>query len=327
MRTVAVLGAGNMGTALAQVIAGNGHPVCLWSIEQDVLEEIRDRRVNSKYLPGVTLQERITPCWTLEESLADARLVLFSVPSNVVRSLARDTAPYVRDRQAVLNVGKGLEEGTDKRMSEVIAEELPQHGGIAVMGGPAIASEFARGLPTAVIIASSDARLAAEIQSTLQNEFFKVDTAADVIGVELGGCLKNVYAIALGMCDGLGYGANTKAFFASLALNEMAALSGALGGEQHTAYGLAGLGDLLTTGFSAHSRNRTLGEALCREPDWQEFLRTHTVEGVPACRTVKGMAHRIEVSTPLLHAVYEVLFLDKPPAETMRRFLRDFSYG
>ncbi len=327
MGTVAILGAGNMGTALAQTIAGNGHPVRLWSIEQDVLEEIRDRRVNSKHLPGLTLQERVTPCWTLEESLADARLALFSVPSHVVRSLARDTAPYVRDRQAVLNVGKGLEEGTDKRMSEVLAEELPQQRGIAVMGGPSIASEFARGAPTAVIVASSDARLAAEIQSTLQNEFFKVDTAADVVGVELGGCLKNVYAIALGMCDGLGYGANTKALFASLALNEMAALSRALGGEQRTAYGLAGLGDLLTTGFSAHSRNRTLGETLCREPDWQEFLGTHTVEGVPACRTVKGMAHRIEVYTPLLHAVYEVLFLDKPPAETMQRFLRDFSYG
>ncbi|MEE9284872.1 MAG: NAD(P)H-dependent glycerol-3-phosphate dehydrogenase, partial [Dehalococcoidia bacterium] len=134
-------------------------------------------------------------------------------------------------------------------------------------------------------------------------------------------------AIALGVCDGLGYGANTKAFFAILALNEMAALSGALGGEERTAYGLAGLGDLLTTGFSAHSRNRTLGETLCRDPDWREFLRTHTVEGVPACRTVKEMAHRIDVSAPLLHAIYEVLFLDKPPAETIQRFLRDFSYG
>ncbi len=327
MDSVAILGAGNMGTALAQIIAGNGHRVRLWNIEQDVLEEIRDHRVNSKYLPGITLHERITPCWTLEESLADADLALFSVPSPVVRSLARDAAPYIRGRQAVLNAGKGLEEGTDKRLSEVLAEELPQQRGIAVMGGPAIASEFARGLPTAVIVATVDARLATEIQATLQNEFFKVETTTDVVGVELGGCLKNVYAIALGMCDGLGYGANTKAFFASLALQEMAALSRALGGEERTAYGLAGLGDLLTTGFSAHSRNRTLGETLCRDPDWQQLLRTHTVEGVPACRTVKGMAHRIDISAPLLHAVYEVLFLDKPPAEAMQRFLRDFSYG
>ena len=154
-----------------------------------------------------------------------------------------------------------------------------------------------------------------------------MDTTSDVAGVELGASLKNAYAIALGMCDGLGHGANTKAFFASLALDELAALSKAMGGEERTAYGLAGLGDLLTTGYSAHSRNRTLGEKLCTDPDWREFVRTKTVEGVAACRAAKELAHRLDVSTPLLHAIYDVLFLDEPPAETMRLFLRDFSYG
>ena len=327
MRTVAVLGAGNMGTALAHTIAANGHDLRLWSIEADVLEEIRDRRLNSKYLPGVTLPERVTPCWTLEESLADAWLALFSVPSHVVRSLARDAAPYIGGDQAVLNVGKGLEEDTDKRLSEVLAEELRRQRGIAVMGGPAIASEFARGVPTAVIVAAADAALAAEIQGTLQNDFFKVETTRDVIGVELGSCLKNAYAIALGMCDGAGYGTNTKAFLASVALAEMARLSQALGGQPQTLYGLAGLGDLLTTGFNPHSRNRTLGERLCSDPDWPEFLRTHTVEGVPACRTVRELAHRLDAPAPLLHTIHDVLFRDAPPAETMRLFLRDFSYG
>jgi len=327
MRTVAVLGAGNMGTALAQTMAGNGQRARLWSIEADVLEEMRDRRLNSKYLPGVPLHENVTPCWTIEEALAGAWLVLFSVPSHIVRGLARDVAPQIAPDQAVLNVGKGLEEGTDKRMSEVLAEELPRSRGVAAMGGPAIATEFARGVPTAVIVAAPDGALAAEIQTALQNEFFKVDTTSDVAGVELGASLKNAYAIALGMCDGLGHGANTKAFFASLALDELAALSKALGGEERTAYGLAGLGDLLTTGYSAHSRNRTLGEKLCTDPDWQEFLRTNTVEGVAACRAAKDLAHRLDVSTPLLHAIYDVLFLDEPPSETMRLFLRDFSYG
>lgn len=334
MRTVAVLGAGNMGTALAQTIAGNGHDARLWSIEADVLEEIRDRRVNSKYLPDVTLHKRVTPRWTLEESLKGADLALFSVPSQVVRSLARDVAPHLHAGQAVLNVGKGLEEGTDpstgsgqaKRLSQVLAEELPRRRGVAVMGGPAIASELARGVATAVIIASDDAELAAEIQGTLQNEFFKVQTTADVAGVEIGACLKNVYAIALGMCDGLDYGVNTKAFIASLALDEIVALARALGGDGRSAYGLAGLGDLLTTGFSAHSRNRTLGEKLCSDPDWREFLSTNTVEGVPACRTVRDLAHRLDAPAPLLHAIYGVLFLEEPPAETMRLFLRDFAY-
>lgn len=327
MPTVTILGAGRMGTALAQTIASNGHHIRLWSIEPDVLEEIRDRHANSRYLPGVTLNQQVVPCWTIAESLADAWLVIFSVPSHVVRSLARETAPHIRVEQATLNVAKGLEEGTEKRLSEVLAEELPRQRGIAVMGGPAIASELARGVPTAVIVAAPDAHLAAEIQGTLQNDFFKVETTGDVAGVELGACLKNAYAIALGMCHGLGHGFNTIAFLASLALGEMTALLTALGGEERTAYGLAGLGDLLATGLSPHSRNRTVGEKLCSDPDWPEFLRTHIVEGVPACRAATALAHRLGISTPLLHAVHDVLFLKKAPAETMRFFLGDFSYG
>lgn len=326
MRTVAVLGAGNMGTALAQIIAGNGHSVRLWSIETDVLEDIRDHHLNTKYLPGLTLNERITPCWTLQETLAEAWLALFSVPSRVVRSLARDVAPHIRDDQPVLNVGKGLEADTNKRMSELLEEELPRHGGIAIMGGPAIAGELACGVPTAVIVAAADAQLATDIQDTLQNEAFKVETTTDLAGVELGACLKNAYAIALGMCDGAGYGTNTKAFLASVALAEMALLSQALGGQPQTVYGLAGLGDLITTGFNPHSRNRTLGEKLCSDSDWQEFLRTNTVEGVAACRA-RDLADRLGVATPLLHTIYDVVHLDKPPEETMRAFLRDFSYG
>jgi glycerol-3-phosphate dehydrogenase (NAD(P)+) len=327
MRAVGVLGAGRMGTALAQTIAGNGHPVRLWSIETEVLAEIRDRHANSKYLPGVTLHQQVIPCRNMAESLADTWLVIFSVPSHVVRSLARDAAPRIEIEQSVLNAAKGLEEGTDKRLSEVLAEELPQRRGIAAMGGPAIASEFARGVPTAVIVAAPNVRLATDIQGTLQNDFFKVETTADITGLELGACLKNAYAVALGMCDGLGHGLNTKTFLANLALGEMAALLTALGGEERTAYGLAGLADLLVTGLNPHSRNRTLGEKLCSDPDWPEFVRTEIVEGVPACRTATALADRLGVATPLLHVVHDVLFRSKPAAGTMGTFLRDFSYG
>jgi len=330
MSTVAVLGAGNMGTALAQVAAGNGHRVHLWSIEEDVLEDIRDHQANGKYLAGVDLHPSIEPCWQLAEALDGAAIAIFSVPSTVLRSLARDAAPHLAAGTVALNVAKGLEEiepGRAKRMSEVLAEELGKgHSAVAGMGGPAIANELARGVPTAVIVASRDAGAAATAQSVLQNEHLKVETSSDLVGVELGATLKNVYAIALGMCDGLGMGTNTKSFIVTLALEEMAALIAAMGGQPRTAYGLAGLGDLLTTGFSPHSRNRTLGEKLCTDPAWPEFSHRTTVEGVGACRIGRQLAYAHDMGAPLLEMVYDVLFEVQPPADTMRAFLQAFAY-
>lgn len=328
MTTVAILGAGNMGTALAQLAAGNGHSVHLWSIETDVLAEIRDHRRNTKYLPGLALNPLIQPCWRLEETLAGAETAVLSVPTHVLRAVAREAAPHLTGGAIVLSVAKGLEAGTNLRMSQVLAQELPSPAldRIAGMGGPAIAVELARGAPTAVIVASENLGPAAAVQRALQNEYFKVETSTDVVGVELGATLKNAYAIALGMCDGLGHGTNAKAFMATLALAEMATLMTALGGEPPTAYGLAGLGDLLTTGFNPHSRNRTLGEMLCTDRDWRQFLERATVEGVAACRGVREMATQRRLDLPLLDAVYEALFQDEPPSERMRLFLRQFSY-
>jgi glycerol-3-phosphate dehydrogenase (NAD(P)+) len=322
---IAVLGAGSMGTAVANAVAGNGHSVRVWSIEYDVLEDVRDNRANSKYLPGVSLHENISASWTFEEALADAELVVLSVPSHIVRTLVRDAAAHVRPDQPVLNVAKGLEEETDKRLSEVISEELGRGDGIAAMGGPAIAAEMARGMPTAVVVASEDADLAAAVRDSFHNHFLKVDTTTDVVGVELGACLKNAYAIALGMCDGMGHGTNTKAFIATLAMNEMAALSTAMGGREATVFGLAGLGDLLTTGYSAHSRNRTLGEKLASGDDPQGFLRTNTVEGVAACQTIR-LAGRFNVSAPLLRTVHDIVIGGQDPSGTMAAFMRDFFY-
>jgi len=328
METVAVLGAGNMGTALAQVIAGNGRSLRLWSIETDVLEDIRDRRLNSKYLDGVPLHPSIEACWDVAQAVNGARLVIIAVPSHIVRTVARETAPHLAKGQAVLNVGKGLEEGSNLRLSEVMGQELPPsvRTGIATMGGPAIAAELARGVPTAVIVAASDRGIARTVQGTLQNDFFKVETTDDLPGVELAATLKNAYAIALGMCDGLGHGTNTKSFVASLALGEMAALCLASGGKEGTVYGLAGLGDLLTTGYSPHSRNRTLGEKLVTDPEWREFVRTRTVEGVATCEAAHQLAAAARLATPLLDAVREALSASER-GEAMRRFLRQFAFG
>lgn len=326
---VAVLGAGNMGTAVAQVVASNGHHVRLWSIEHDVLEEIRDRRLNTKYLDDIRLNEGITATWEMADAVSGAAVVVVSVPSQVVRGAAREVAPHVRDGQIVLDVAKGLEGGSHKRMSEVLAEELSNKARVVIgsMGGPAIAIEMARGLPLAVIVGMPDEWAAAACQRLLQNQHLKVETTTDVDGLELCATLKNVYAIALGICDGLGYGANTKAFVASLALREMADVCEALGGSRDTAYGLAGIGDLLTTGFSEHSRNRTLGEKLGANSDWEHFLRTHTVEGVGACRSIKEMTADSSLFTPLLDAIDAILHGGQPAPGTMRRFFVDFTYS
>jgi glycerol-3-phosphate dehydrogenase (NAD(P)+) len=326
MTTLAVLGAGSAGTALAQVAAGNGHSVRLWSAETAVLEEIRAQRTNSKYLPDVSLHEGIAACWGLADALAGAEIAIVSVPTHAVRAVVREAAPYLTGGPVVHNVAKGLEEDTDLRMSEVMGQELGAGARIASMGGPAIATEFAREVPTAVIVASAPLNVAAAVQQAFQNDHFKVEASDDMVGVELGATFKNVYAIAMGMCDGLGYGTNTKAFVATLAIHEMESLITALGGERLTVYGLAGLGDLLTTGYSPHSRNRTLGEKLCTDPNWQEFVRTHTVEGVAACRSAGKLAGRAGVRTPLLDVVRETLSGDKQPGAALRRFLRQFAY-
>jgi glycerol-3-phosphate dehydrogenase (NAD(P)+) len=325
----AVLGAGNMGTALAQVIASNGHHVRLWSIEQDVLEDVRDRRLNVKYLEGVTLDENIEPVWELEKAVSGGRLLVVSVPSQIVRTLSKDIAPFVKPGQLVLNVAKGLEAGTHRRMSEVICEELDPACSryVGSMGGPAIAIEMARGHPLAVIIGVTDDESRAACQQMLQNKHLKVETSRDVAGVELCATLKNVYSISLGMCDGLGRGTNTKAFLASLALDEMCAIVDALGGQRQTVYGLAGIGDLLTTGFSTHSRNRTLGELLGGRMDWRGFVRDNTVEGVVACQAIKELVAGKSLHLPLLDMIHAVLFDDHSAPGALHGFMEDFSYG
>jgi glycerol-3-phosphate dehydrogenase (NAD(P)+) len=328
-QAVAVLGAGNMGTALAQVVATNGHRVRVWSIERDVLDDIRDNRQNTKYLDGVRLHQNIEPSWELPSAIEDAALVIVSVPSQVVRGMARDIGPLIGPGQLVLNVAKGLEAGSHLRMSEVLREELASECApyVGSMGGPAIAIEMAKGQPLAVIIAFGDGNGVRSCQAMLQNNHLKVATTQDVTGVELCATLKNVYAIALGMADGVGHGTNMKAFLASVALDEMAAIVQALGGEQSTVYGLAGIGDLLTTGFSEHSRNRTLGEKLGADADWRHFLRTNTVEGVTACRAISELVKKEGRAFPLLAMIRGVLFADQPAPAALRRFQESFSYG
>jgi glycerol-3-phosphate dehydrogenase (NAD(P)+) len=315
-----------MGTALAHQIAGNGHKVRAWSIEEDVLADIRDNNRNTKYLNGVRLDEKIEAIPELPRAVEGAELVIISVPSHIVDRVSRDLAGKVKQGQLVLNVAKGMYDG--KLLTEVIRGRLGDEMAPAIggMGGPAIAVEMAKGVPTAVIIGLPTAEGSRRIQSIVQNESLKVEATMDVVGLELCATMKNVFAIALGVCDGLGYGTNTKAFLTNIALEEMAGICEAFGGRRETAYGLAGLGDLLTTGFSPHSRNRTLGETMGRGEDWQQFAETHTVEGIAACKAVRDLTYSQGLETHLLDVVYEMLFLERAPDESIRHFFLEFAY-
>lgn len=318
-----------MGTALAQVIAGNGHHIRLWSIEHDVLEEVRDKHLNTKYLEDVRLHDDIEAVFDIAKAVNGARLAIISVPSQVVPRLAAELAPVIKPGQLILNVAKGLEAGTHRRMSQAICAELDDActNYVGSMGGPAIAIDMARGLPLAVIIGIADPDGCAAVQGMLQNENLKVEATFDVTGLELCATLKNVYAIALGICDGIGHGTNYKAFLASVALGEMREITYVLGGQAETVYGLAGIGDLLTTGFSSHSRNRTLGEKLGAGSDWEHFLRTNTIEGVVAAEAVHELVAPKGMKLPLLDTIYGILFDPQPAAAALDRFFRDFTYA
>ncbi|HXG42935.1 MAG TPA: NAD(P)H-dependent glycerol-3-phosphate dehydrogenase [Dehalococcoidia bacterium] len=320
---VAVLGAGAFGTALAQAAAHAGHQVRLWSIEAPVLAEIRQRRRNSHYLPGVRLHRRIQPCEGLTEAVAGASLVLVAVPSRAVRDVARQLARTVSPGQAVANAAKGLEEGTSLRMSQVLEQELPVavRGSIATVGGPAIAREMARRRPTALVAAAREPEVAELVQGCLQNAWVRVAVSPDVVGVEVAATLKNAYAIALGLCDGLGMGANVKATLTATCLAEMAEVVVCLGGHRDTAYGLAGLGDLLATGYSPHSRNRTLGEKIGRGEDWRHFLASNTVEGPAAVEACLRLVRPLGLPLPVLTGLHALLFLGADPMATLMALL------
>ncbi|TMB67123.1 MAG: NAD(P)H-dependent glycerol-3-phosphate dehydrogenase [Chloroflexi bacterium] len=325
---IAVVGAGNMGTAVAQVLASNGHTVRAWSIETDVLEEMRDQQANTKYLEGVELHPGIEAVWDLEKAVAGSDVIVLSVPSQIVAGMARDLSPLLRPEQIVLNVAKGLESGTNCRLSEVISRELGTKTRPAVgsMGGPAIAIETARGMTTAVIVAFEDENSARRVQGLLQNEWVKVDTTTDLCGLELSSTLKNVYAIALGVCDGMGLGANTKAFVGTLAMDEMGRICEALGGRHATVHGLAGLGDLLTTGYSKHSRNRTIGEMLGSGDDWRRFRDEKTVEGVVACGAINQLMSESGLDLPLLGTIDAILCERAAAPVAMGEFFGEFRY-
>ncbi len=322
---VAVIGAGAWGTALAVHAARAGHAPRLWVFEPELLALLARTGENSWYLPGIRLPDAVTPVGSLAAAVAGAALVIVAVPSHVVRGVAAELVPHLPPTARLLSATKGLEDERFARVSEVLTELLPppHREPIAVLSGPTFALEVAEERPTAAVLASTDPALARELQQALATRAFRLYTQTDVTGVELGGALKNVMAIAAGVSDGLELGANARAALLTRGLAEMTRLGVALGARARTFAGLAGLGDLLLTCTGQLSRNRRLGLALAGGTslaEWQAGTRS-VAEGVLTTRAALALARKAGVAAPITAEIAAILFEGKSPREALLSLL------
>lgn len=324
MASIGVIGAGSWGTALALLLYNNGHEVALWSVIEEEVELLRTKRENPDKLPGVKLPEDLLITSDLSQAVAKDMLIL-AVPSPFVRSTAHNMRELVREGQIIVNVAKGVEEATLMTLSQIIKEEIPQ-ADVAVMSGPSHAEEVGRGIPTTIVVGAESRETAEYVQSVFMSEVFRVYTSPDVLGIELGGALKNVVALAAGIADGLGYGDNTKAALITRGIAEIARLGTAMGGKTKTFAGLSGIGDLIVTCASMHSRNRRAGILIGKGYTCEEAMKEvkMVVEGVHSAKAAMGLAAKYDVQIPIIEQVNEVLFHGKKADEAVRDLmLRD----
>jgi glycerol-3-phosphate dehydrogenase (NAD(P)+) len=311
----AVLGDGAWGTAIALLLAANSdHRVTLWSAREENGRILRERRENVRLLPGVTIPESITLTTDIAEAVFQADLWIAAIPTVYLRATLQPLAQALKVDRPVLSLAKGLENETFLRPTEILRQVLGVRR-VAVLSGPSHAEEVSRGLPTTVVAASDDLDLACWIQQLFSTERFRVYTNLDVVGVELGGALKNIIGIAAGISDGLGFGDNAKSALLTRGLVEMARFGVALGAEHATFFGLAGLGDLITTCISRHGRNRHVGERLARGEKLGDILPTMKMvaEGVYTTRSVYFKAGKMGIEMPITQEVYRVLYEGKDP--------------
>lgn len=322
MKKVSVLGAGGWGCALACVLCDNGHEVTLWSALPEEVKLLDEQRENKAKLPGVKLDENINITADLKAACTDRDLIVFAVPSVFIRSTAKAAAPYIKEGQIIVSVAKGIEEATLDTMTDIIIEEIPHADG-AVLSGPSHAEEVGRRIPTTVVAGAASEETARTIQDLFMNEVFRVYISSDMIGIELGGALKNIIALAAGVVDGLGLGDNTKAALITRGIAEMARLGVAAGGKMETFAGLSGIGDLIVTCTSRHSRNHNAGELLGRGYTMKEAMDEvkMVVEGVYSAKAAKRMAEKYHVSMPIVEEVNKVLFEGKSAKDAMNDLL------
>lgn len=316
MSRITVLGAGGWGIGLAMVATRMEHTVTLWSFDEEELEELRRHNQNRLRLPGVFLPRGITLTGDMATA-ADADMIIMAVPSFAIRSMARKLAEHLRPGTVVVNAGKGLEDGTMMRFSQVIQEELPT-ARVAVLSGPSHAEEVARRMPTTITASAEDMTVAAEVQAALSHPRFRIYLNSDLVGVELGGALKNVIALCAGIVDGIGMGDNTKAALMTRGLAEIARLGIAMGAQERTFAGLSGMGDLMVTCGSMHSRNLRAGILIGRGTPVEDTIRqVGTVEGYLAAKAAWDLARTNGVAMPITEQCYYVCYERKDPRQAV----------
>lgn len=322
MSKVSVIGAGSWGTALAILLEKNGHQVTLWSHREEEAKELAKSREHKSKLPGVEIPEGIEIIGNLESALREKDVIVFAVPSVAVRSTAKKVAPYVKEGQLIVNVAKGIEETTLMTLTDIIEEEIPGANG-CVLSGPSHAEEVSRGLPTTCVVGAKDKETAEFLQNIFMSPVFRVYISPDILGIELGGALKNVIALAAGTADGLGYGDNTKAALITRGITEIARLGIAMGAKADTFYGLSGIGDLIVTCASKHSRNRKAGYLMGQGRNMQQAMDevNMVVEGVYSAKAGLALSQKYKVEMPIIEQVNKVLFEGKAPADAVRELM------
>lgn len=318
---ISVLGAGSWGIALTVLLAHNGHKVSVWSIDENEINMLKEHREHVTKLPGIKIDESVTFTTDAEESVKGAEIIVMAVPSPFVRNTAKTIAPYV-NKPVIVNVSKGIEEDTLMVLTDVILSEIPG-AKMGVLSGPSHAEEVGKLLPTTIVAGATDKDTALLIQDTFMCDVFRVYTSPDVIGIELGGALKNVIALAAGVADGLGCGDNAKAAIITRGISEITRLGVAMGGRSETFAGLSGIGDLIVTCASTHSRNRRAGVLMGQGKSYKEAMEEvqMVVEGVYSAKAAFRLSKKYDIEMPLIEMVNRVLFEDLDTTEAMNQLL------
>lgn len=325
MADIGVIGAGSWGTALALLLHENGHHVTVWSVIESEIEMLRTEHEHKDKLPGVKLPGDIDFTTDLQAAVTDKDVLVLAVPSPFTRGTSHNMAPYIREGQLIINVAKGIEENTLMTLSQIIEDEIPQ-AEVAVLSGPSHAEEVGRSIPTTIVVGAHKKATAEYLQNIFMNEVFRVYISPDVLGIELGAALKNVVALAAGIADGLGYGDNTKAALITRGIAEIARLGVAMGGNFETFCGLTGIGDLIVTCASMHSRNRRagilIGQGYTMEQAMDEVKMV--VEGVYSAKAAIGLAKKYNIQLPIIEEVNAILFGGQRADEAVKNLmLRD----
>lgn len=324
MANITVLGGGTWGIALSVLLHNNGHHITIWSALDSEIQMLSETHEH-KMLPGVKLPGDMVFTRDEKQAVAEKDLLIMAVASSFTRKTAKLISPFVKEGQKIVNVAKGIEDSTMMTLSQIIEQEIPQ-ADVAVLSGPSHAEEVGRGLPTTVVVGARTAETAEYIQNLFMSQVFRVYTSPDVLGIELGGALKNVVALAAGIADGLGYGDNAKAALITRGITEISRLGTTMGGRAETFSGLTGIGDLIVTCASMHSRNRRAGILIGQGKSYQEAMEevNQVVEGVYSAKAAMKLAQKYQVQLPIIEQVNQVLFEGKSPAEGVKELmLRD----